>query len=282
MSLQQAPKLKKKKKVSFMMDAQGFDFTPSKEKSTRDNSLDDHHWRSFGSLSKSEFSFMSDRSSFAASLNTISDNNLWLINPDQEKEHKLDFSEEENNNIQPFTFSKASVKHNNKTPKNIREISITSPSMSSISRKHSKSSNSITFSSTVSLYTDSEKQQNSLLFYDLWGVPATRSRANSSQISQYSAATEESESTQLHAHDPSTSLSGLIGSGTLSKRQSTMVSQTIAEEDEWTSNDSDTVDEPKPNSFKKNSKSNIHKYRKRKSTITDQFIFGKASMSLVD
>ena len=43
----------------------------------------------------------------------------------------------------------------------------------SFSKRQSKSANSITFSSTVSLYTDTEKRQNSLLFYDLWGVPAT-------------------------------------------------------------------------------------------------------------
>ena len=259
MASEQIPK-KPKKQVSFMEDCNGFTFTPGSygnSISASPSPGDDKHWRSFGSLSKSEFSFISDRSSFAASLNTISDANLWMIDAEQEKEQKLDFNAEENKNLTGFTFG-----HNSnhiQTQRSISHIN-TSP------KSHNKSSSSITFSSTLSLFSENEKKQNALLFYDLWGVPATTSRGTSQ-----STATDDGmdESVTVTATAP-TALS----------KMSTMFSvlDTLNELDEIDPSSDDEQEEtpqniPTTKLEKKKKKSGGFRYRKRESTA--DFIFGK-------
>ena len=324
------------------------------------------HWNSFGSLSKSEFSFLSDRSSFAASLNTLSDTNRWIVespNNDKEKEQKINYSDkniefsaisksESIGDIPAFTFGNSGGPQfsNHISQFNPRKISLSSPSMN---KRHSKSANSITFSSTVSLYTDTEKRQNSLLFYDLWGVPATnRSRANSTgdgstkEQSNCSNVDENEESIGdidmnmnggYHNNQNSTSLSGMATTTSpgykstmthtpstsgfsMTRKPSTLLTGPIKEDqaEEWSDfellhgdasdpddddddefdvdaddedseyvyNDKDkdkdkdkNKDKMPQTSLKKGSKklSGGFRYRKRKSTLTADFIFGKTS-----
>lgn len=250
--------------------------------------------------------------------------------------------------IPAFTFGNNSAGpqfSNHISQFNQRKISLTSPSMS---QRHSKSANSITFSSTVSLYTDTEKRQNSLLFYDLWGVPATergnmnRSRANSGgdglskETSACSNIDDNEESITAiddgmnggyHGNQDSTSLSGMHTATSVgynktishtpstsgfdfSRKPSTLLTGPIKEDEaeEWSDFDLNHADPSDPDdnlydvdaddedseyvynnnndkdkmpqtSLKKGSKklSGGFRYRKRKSTLTADFIFGRTS-----
>merc|ERR1712244_19112 len=196
--------------------------------------------RNFGSMSKSEFSFMSDRTSFAASLNTLSEHNsMWILDPDEEQEQKFDFSKDENSEHPQFTFG-GSNKQNFIQSNTVRKMSA-SETMNS---RHSKAASSITFSSTVSMFTDHEKRKNSLLFYDLWGVPATRARSGSSMTSNVSAYSQNSDFSEVsHIQNNSGSLSGFLGR---LRKQSTMVSAgpiNENQEEEWSADIIELSDE---------------------------------------
>eukprot|EP00484_Ammonia_sp_Unknown_P020872 CAMPEP_0197030536 /NCGR_PEP_ID=MMETSP1384-20130603/9761_1 /TAXON_ID=29189 /ORGANISM="Ammonia sp." /LENGTH=293 /DNA_ID=CAMNT_0042459913 /DNA_START=18 /DNA_END=899 /DNA_ORIENTATION=- len=281
------PKTKKQKKVSFMKSAKGFVYGDPKSKGMRktpSNNKDDKVWNTFGSLSKSEFSFVSDRSSFAASLNTLSDANLWIVDAEQEKEQKLDFSNPENSNLQGFTFGNSSANvlppldsmHSMDEAYRQTSGSVASPSMS---KRHLKSSSSITFSATVSLYTDEEKRQNSMLFFDLWGVPATdRPRDNSTSTTVAEPSLTSPRKTRSYEE----SVSG-TGGFALNRQPSTMFSAPIAEEDEheWASSDDEEHSQLANNADAKDDSPQVTRnrsgfqYAKRKSNIAANFIFGR-------
>eukprot|EP01083_Nonionella_stella_P032202 88161_1 len=281
------PKSKKRKKVSFKTDSTGFKYSQPEEEALPDSEpvtpipssfSGKDPWRSFGALSHSEYSFMSDRSSFAASLNTISEtNNRWFMDEAQEEDEKLDKMP---SNDPAFAFGGT---------KGMRSLSISSMKSPSMDRKHTKSSRSITFSATVSLFSDTQKRQNSLLFFDLWGVPATRARSDESMVSDVSGITQitdyQAPQSLSQLHQATASGVSDVFSGF---KQSTMLSGPIFEDDEETWSDYELqhgTDKSDENSVI-SAQSGFSKYRKRKSTLTNDFVFGGrdtvASLKLID